>query len=226
MPWPVLGKPQGMDDWIQIIILALVAGSAIFGKVTKTLIRKFSPKKDPETPVLGRPEPALRRPPPPARPVARPMPQAPTATPQGSGPVAPPARPRPVSKFPRVESLPQMLRGVFAQLGEAGEATQSRPAPPPVAPPPHARAAPGVERTGRQPVAARQRTRSKAGTAPADKARPRVASVEKSGIRKTQIKDSPLGTVRHPTRASLRRAIIMNEILSPPLALRRDDERE
>lgn len=223
MPWPVLGKPQGMDDWIQIIILALVAGSAIFGKVTKTLIRKFSPKKDPDTPVPGRPVPLPRRPPPPARPMAQPMPQPPT--PQGSSPVAPPARPRPVSKFPRVESLPQMLREVFAQLGDAEKTSTSRPALPPGARSRPAHAAPEVERTGRQPVAARQRTRSKAGTTPAAKARPRVASVEKSGIRKTQIKDSPLDTVRHPTRASLRRAIIMNEILSPPLALRRDDER-
>ena len=221
MPWPVLGKPQGMDDWIQIIILALVAGSAIFGKVTKTLIRKFSPKKDPDTPVLGRPVPLPRRPPPPARPVARPMP-----SPEGSGPVAPPARPRPVSKFPRVESLPEMLREVFAQLGDVGETPQSKPAPPPTARSRPAHAAPGVERTGRQPVAARKRTRSKAGTTQAVKARPRSVSVEKGGIRRTQIKDSPLGTVRHPTRASLRRAIIMNEILSPPLALRRPDDRE
>ena len=224
MPWPVLGKPQGFDDWIQIIILALVAGSAIFGKVTKTLIRKFSPKKDPETPVLGRPEPALRRPPPPARPMARPMPQAPT--PQAAGPVPSPARPRPASKFPRVESLPKMLREVFKQLGDAGETPPSQPAPPPVAPSPPPRAAPGIERTGSKPVAARQRTRSKPGATPAAGVWPLVASVTESDVRKTQIKDSPLDTVRHPTRASLRRAIIMNEILSPPLALRRVDERE
>ena len=226
MPWPVLGKPQGFDDWIQIIILALVAGSAVFGKVTKTLIRKFSPKKDPDAPVLGRPEPLPRRPPPPARPVARPMPQAPTATPQAAGPVAPPAQPRPASRFPRVESLPQMLRGVFKQLGDAGETPPSRSAPLPAAPPPQARAAPGIERAGRKPVAARKRARSKPGASPVAGVRPLVASVAEGDVQETQIKDSPLDTVRHPTRASLRRAIIMNEILSPPLALRRDDERE
>lgn len=226
MPWPVLGKSQGMDDWIQVIILALVAGSAVFGKVTKTLIRKFSPKKDPDTTVLGRPEPARRRPPPPARPMARPMPQPPMATPQATGPVAPPARPRPVPKFPPVESLPKMLREVFAQLRDAGETSPSRPSPPPAAPPPPARAMPGVERTGRKPVAARKRARSKPGATPAAGVWPLVASVADGDVRKTQIKDSPLDTVRHPTRASLRRAIIMNEILSPPLALRRVDERE
>ena len=221
MPWCVLAKAEGLDDWIRIIILLFVAGSAVFGAVTKALIRKFSPKKDADTPALGRPEPVRLRPPSPARPVARPMP-----TPQGSGPVAPPARPRPVTKFPSVESLPEMLREVFAQLGDAEETPPSRPAPPPVAAPPRARAVPGIERTGRKPVAARQRARSKPGAAPAAGVRSRVASVADGDVRKTAIKDLPPGTVRHPTRASLRRAIIMNEILSPPLALRPVDERE
>jgi len=121
---------EGLDDWIQIVVIIMVIGASAFGAVSKKLIKAFTPeesdeavsKKSPEGQVPPRPGP-VQRPAPPARPVARPMPVTPTSEASPLPPVARPVPPRPVRR-----SQVERQRGL---LGEAepppARASQPRP---------------------------------------------------------------------------------------------------
>ncbi len=244
----VVAQLDGLGDWIQTIIFLLVVGSAALGSIAKVLIRKFSPKEPPGPAKLDRrTAPRRQRPVPPlARPVARPMPQRPTPQAQAPPPVASPMGPQPKLDQPRVDSLPEMLREVFSQLTDTVETVQPRPPHParPVGGPGQRPTPPRPKRSRRRPAHPLGRTLPEAAPKTRrDMLAGRPGGTEglldglamswdsayelpaQDGIQKSKGRGFQPGAIQHQTRASLRRAIIMSEVLGPPLAIRPPDER-
>lgn len=179
--------------------------------------------------------PEVARPLPPTRPTSPPPPLARPA------PEAQPPRPAKTLGIPR-ELLPEGLQEVLAEAVPELVRPKPRPQTPPSAQRPPVRTQQKAS-SGRQRTALpSERSKMKKSQRPADSAErlgtmtssfdvepPRESSVDayvESHIShlKHPVEDVPLGTAAHarrlPSRAALRHAIIMSEILSPPRALR------
>jgi len=234
---------QFNTDWIEtIVVVAIVAMSAL-GSVAKFFIRKFSPQNERDgTPrrVPGRPM-TQRGPPGLQRPVARPLP------PRSGRPVVPGhtdrERPAPTRREPI--PLPEPLRDILAEV--VPELVPPRQPPPASSGPPKRatvehRASDKEEASRRRvvvssPARKTQTTRSQ-GKASAKHARPasakprantteqRIGHLESNldSMAYTSTGDPApidhLSAIKHPSRHALRTAIIMNEILGPPVSLR------
>ncbi len=215
---------QDIGDWIQgVVVLIIIAGSALGGlgkAITAKLDRareaaKAKGEGQQETPrtirqvtPVARPMPPPRRPPQVfERPVARPLP--------------PQVRTQPRADMP--PTFPPVVRTILDMvLDGAVDLEAAVPTPPPQ---PRRARPPAPQRVTEPPPA-----------------RPKVGrrSIEEREERKAELVEKRIGHVqRHvapatapaspddgitlfdrPTHSDLRRAIILNEILSPPLALR------
>ncbi|MGD2110394.1 MAG: hypothetical protein PVI86_13515 [Phycisphaerae bacterium] len=248
---------QGIDDWVEIIIVALIFGASAIGAVSKKLIEVFSPKDQQDKPT-SRPRQQGGKPaPPPTRP--RPSPSTistrmqPVPPPHG-GPQRrqPPARPARTPLPPPVVARPT---------------TPPPPRPAPTAKPAEPRRAvpPGVvpAEPRRKPASpARRRTAQPDEPVPVEflvstldheDEVVEAAVVEHLGVLESKLTlseeefaravearmgrmDADLTTpadasdakpaatgISTPTRSALRHAVVMNEILGLPVALRPPD---
>ena len=247
MDW--LLAESDLSDWLQgLLLILLVAGSA-FAAVAKKLIEFFGGKKADDSAAAGDKPTARSIHQKPQRPVARPMTQQPRPAPPGTPPVASPfpsqatpetprpvqllrpptapgpppspvvpsslVRERPPARQSFHEALPSEKPSV---VGSAGDVHAHLPS----------EDLGGAHLAGKihrdLPSEVRAGKRKARGERPAPSRRvsrpPLIAEVAAEAAA-----DQGLGDfVRHPTRAELRRAIIMKEILGPPVVLRPLDE--
>jgi hypothetical protein len=233
---------ERMADWLEWLVPMVVIALAVLGNITRALTKSKARKEEKRS--GPRPEDHRRHhPPAPPRPVARPAPVRPVARPIPSH-----ERPRPAVTAPapprraqphRVDSLPDLLKEVFGQLREAASASPapaSKPAPP----------SPPVESTPTPPrprKARRRKLLATANRASTPPAAPKPAElrdhhlrhledsfatvtepeIDEFAIAADEIGSLRLG-VRRPGRTDLRRAVILSEVLSPPLSLRDPDD--
>ena len=216
---------QDPGDWIQgVVVLIIIAGSALSG-VAKAITAKLDRARE-AAKAKGEGQQEAPRTIRTVTPVARPMPP-PRRPPQlFEHPVAKPLPPQ-VRTQPRTDLPPAFPPVVRTILDMVLDGAVDLDAAVPTPPPPRAR---------REGPPAPQRPQA---TAPL---RPKVGrrSIEEQEERKAELVEKRIGHVqRHvapvaapassddgmtlfdrPTHRDLRRAIILNEILSPPLALR------
>ena len=223
--------PVEIDNWIEIIVLILVFGGTIFAAIAKKLIAMFSPDEtgatkdgplgvegDDVTPVSP-PRPAR-----PAYPVARPMPPRPGAPTTSAPPMMQPSpsrpRPRPVTEVTPEE--PAWRPPVEAQRTPPVPQPSVRRRP---APPPRARPAQPIAVAEREPVEDTfEHLHPEEDPGHLD---PKAHPEHVAATLQARAADIPAAapmTVGPLTRESLRRAIVMNEILGLPRALRDFDE--
>jgi hypothetical protein len=240
----VLLQNSGDFNWIEIIVVLVLVGGSALGSIGKWLIEKTSPKTDRKPDDGGRTaaagtgagqaEPSVpRRRAPSARPVARPMPGT---EPQETPVPRPQARPLPPSPTARPYVSQEPPKPAVVPLPER----KPRPVkPPPVRPVMKpAPAPPPKRRTPRVPSRPKKRKlgRLEPGLHP---------TLGEEEDRKFELREHRLGKlqaqaevepepeevvegydpIRSPTRRSLRHAILMREILGPPVALRPPDDR-
>lgn len=230
-------------EWIRILVILLVVGGSFFGKIGKKLIERFSPQAPEKPQAPNVPTESLRRDPTPpvarpSRPVARPAPPPPRVPVARAAPVRPVAPQRPV-----IATAPAARRPVQPPVSAKTETPRREVTPTPVGErEPESRrrrqraarttAPPSRRKTGNlearvderfkplesslehraEQIAARVEKhlgRLKPQTAPA--ARPDEAASESEGFAR-------------PSRSELRRAVVLREILSPPIALRAPEE--
>lgn len=237
---------QHDSGWIEGVIWAVLIGAGVLSQLGSGIIKYFKERDEKKRRAnQPTPPPPLSRPPkrqvaPPRPPVGRPRP----ARPMGR-PAQPPARPR--TQLP--QDLPEGLREILGEV--IPELVPPRkPAPPrrpaPSAPPPQR---PASQRPASPPPQARPRQ-----VAPERPIRPVTSSIHVDEPRIAELKSSlddegakvaaqvqsSIGDLRHPladvaqavahpsyspAQVALRQAIVMNEILMPPVALRPDDDR-
>ncbi len=216
-----------LSDWMEFAIIAVLIGMSVFGAVAKWLIKQFGGKvpgqtpEEAQTPRTQQPRPAARPSvQPPARPrpaPARPVVQAPRIEPGTSTaqPRPPTIRPRPV---PIQLQRPQSIQPV-----------RPEPTPQPAREPAPVSGHPSTLGTIRQrhldtydsPIDERH----------LDVAMPSEGVVHPSteaGYAEVSAEHGTLiglGLSTRPSVIALRRAIVMSEILGPPLALRSDEQR-
>jgi hypothetical protein len=200
-------------DWIEgVVVLVIIALSAL-GSIAKPLIKKFGGKDPDELRKRQMEQPVERRAPArPAHPPARPTPARPRLQPAIEPPVAQarPARPVPPSVARPAPPTPRR------PVPRPTPSQSVRPRPKPVA---------NSERDlSERHLAKLESTvteRHLKTTPPSeDVVHPATEAAHAyehavSGI------DEEMEAIRRPTRAALRRAIVMNEILGPPVGLRR-----
>ena len=236
---------QDIGDWIEgIIVLVIIAGSALSG-IGKAIVNKLNRSREEAEAQRrreGQPRPQRVTDRPAVPPVARPMPPRRPASTIEHRPVAwpltpPTARRRPHAEVP--QPIPPVLQTILDVVLDGGvelETVVRKPRPPqPAAEPPVS----GSARTSRvQPPPAPRPSKTKV-----PKLATRRRSIEDREEQKAKLVEKRLGHVvphvasttplsstgdesvlfDRPTRTDLRRAIILNELLSPPLALRRLD---
>ena len=222
---------QDIGDWINVIIvLVIVAGSAL-GGIVKAITAKLnrsreeveaerdlqerqtSPRRmDRPAPPVARPMPPRRRPPPVMqRPVARPF--------------NPPAPQSQTAPQPEVSTtLPPMVKTILETFLDVDiERQPPQPRPTSLQPPPRPRPAkskvpkPAV---GRRSIEEREERKAKLVEKRIGRVEPHVASAVSPPS-----PDDSGSMFERPTHADWRRAVVLNEILSPPLALRPPNER-
>lgn len=149
------------------------------------------------------------------RPTARPAPQ--TVRVRGLVPTEPP---RPDRRTGRVAPPPR-------QQGVTRESAQLR--SPSTPPKPSRRNQPRQTKVASSPEHTHierkllPSTAKKAAARQAKKTRADDGAIIEGDIRESEIRDD-IDRIRHPSLADLRRAILMNEILGPPLCLRKPDD--
>ena len=204
-----------ISDWIEGVVWLLIIGGSVLAGIAKPLIKKFGGEV---------PDEAEKR-------------REEASRPQPARPAHPPARSMPAR--PRLQPA--------TELSEA-EARPAQPVPPFVAtsvPPTPRRpvARPSPSRSVRaKPRAAAQHERDlsehhlakfhsgleerhlKAAAPSEGVIHPgtEAAHVDASVVSRV---DEEMDAIRHPTRTALRRAIVMNEILGPPISLRPPNDR-
>lgn len=213
----------GSPDWIQGVVLLLVIGLPVLNGIVKAIAGKLSGTKD-ETasptpqqrersrpPVArargSKPQPAHQPPPP----VARPQPPRPA--------VSPPRRSAPQdAPPPAFAPLIEMIRERIEERPRVRQ--QQRPAPKPVEKPQRqpvrsARPSSTKKRKQHESIAERERRLSRA-------REERMGHVREGVV--APVVQKPIDHADHwhtrMNRQSLRRAIVLSEILAPPLALR------
>ena len=235
------------DDfgWLEGIFYLIVIAIGALSSVANAIIKRIKDKKErerlkepvpkPPAPSSGRAGMEPVRPRPPARDVARPRPPVARARrPESRTPSQPPGPP------PRTESPPQRPSGIPRELLPEGvEEVLSEVFPQLLQPKPSKRREPAPAASRAElPVAKPRRAKGKSKPKEVEAIGPGL-EIGASGI--SSHVDSHIGNFEHliedvspvdattgrriPSRASLRRAIVMNEILMPPKSLRHDDDR-
>ena len=216
-----------LGDWMEFAIIAVLIGMSVFGAVAKWLIKQFGGDASGQTPGQAlkpqsqQPQPTARPSvPPPDRPrpaPARPVVQAPRIEPRTST-----AQPRPPTIRPR--PVPVQLR-----RPQPIQPVRPEPTPQPAREP-----APLI---GHPPTPGTIRQRhldvydSAIDERHLDVAMPSEAVVHPSteaGYAEVTAEHGTLiglGLSTRPSVIALRRAIVMSEILGPPLALRSEEQR-
>lgn len=221
-------------DWMEIGVLLLVAAASVLAPIVKKIIQALGPKEsgkevkdilvevEEELDEAPLPAPPARRAPP-GYPVARPRPPARASS--GQPPMAKPMVP------------PPSRRDAVAEIRE------TRPIEPTTLPP---SSPPGPRRSARTPPTrpvppAARSFREERLVHVAKKQRPESQAPKKRMERPLRERDlgdlkpshKPVApgagrerdsAIGHPSRAELRRAILMREILGPPVALRETDD--
>ncbi len=210
-------------DWVELIIILVLVGGGVFSSVAQAIIKKMRGEQPDEPDQAGKAGQA-----PPARapqfPVARPLPPA-GGLPQAAQPRVPvPQVPRPLppAQIHPVPNQPPMARLDHPRVPQP-------PAPRPIETQPGPRPQP-KRRPG-------PRTQPK----PVPQAEPREPKEEvplaqrhlevSADVLHAHTEDDELVLAEHddpihrPTRHALRFAILMNEVLGPPVALRPPDDR-
>ncbi len=219
---------KDIGDWVEaIIVLVVIAGSAL-GGIVKAITSKLNRSKEEieaERELRERrherhPEPRATQPPP----LARPMPPRRPAAKVEHRPVAwPIAQPRaekpPYKEVPR--TVPPAIQTILDVVLDGAvdiEDVFSKPQPRHEAPPAPPRVKERV--TGKRPV--RRRSIEEREEHKAKLVEKRLGHVEPHVAPAATSAPSDAGgeLFERLTRAGLRRAIILNEVLSPPLALR------
>jgi hypothetical protein len=235
----LLQLPEDIKGWVNLIVILLIVGGAALRPVLNWLIAKASPNaKDALEKTAGDPgkskPPAPGRRGPTARPVARPMP----VSGQASEVARPPRGMSPASRM-EVEEVPTLTpaKPVIAPPSTrrpAKRQTQPRPAPLPSSRPPVPAAESRASTSAKSGKRASKRAQKKSPPRPVREVHHELkVHVHGRGTPQTTTEEGEsttacvdeLDAVRHPTRRSLRQAILMSEILGPPLALRMPDER-
>lgn len=234
-----------MEDWVEIIIVLLVVGGSAFGAISKKLIEAFTPKERGDSAHPPRPAPPRPRPPRPTTtpPTVRPTP--PSARPRRE----PPPIERPTvletilgGEIPEAIPIPTEPKRPTPKAERSGSAPPHRPTPPrrpPMPKPRHSESVPSVPpgeaRRGRV-ISAVEDDRTKRGirtptAAPIDvpfgQLESAIAEEIDSAAASAGVRTSSgvaLPGVGSPTPANLRQAILLCEILGPPVALRPDSE--
>jgi hypothetical protein len=215
---------QDIGDWIQgIVVLIIIAGSALSG-LAKAITAKLDRARE-AAKAKGEGQQEAPRTIRPVMPVARPMPP-PRRPPQlFERPVAKPLPPQ-VRTQPRADlppAVPPLVRTILDMvLDGAVDLEAAVPTPPrarPERPPAPQRAkppAPPRPEVGRRAIEAREEQK-------AELLEKRIGHVQRHVAPATAptSPDDGMTLFDRPTHSDLRRAIILNEILSPPLALRR-----
>jgi hypothetical protein len=213
-----------LSDMVETVILLLVIGASVLGSIAKPLIKKFG-GETPEDAMKRRTEQSQRPRPQPARPAhpaARPaQPRPPIAT-------AEPARP--VAQTPSIEpAIPPRVRPTTRPtptrpIARARPAHARRPASEDV---PYAEVSlePDLSERHLRELQTRVEKRHIDAAKPSEEVvHPKTEDAHAYAIDHSAHEEELLA-IRHPTRAFLRQAIVMNEILGPPIALRPPDDR-
>ncbi len=209
---------QDPGDWIQgIVVLIIIVGSALSGlaKAISAKLNRSRMEVEAERERQQRSSPrrmADSPPPPTARPMSPPRLQPPTFQRRVAKPFIPsPSQPR--TELPR--SLPPMVKTLL----EAVLHTEIEVPPPPrpvcLQPPPPPR--PARPKLAKPPVG--RRSIEEQEERKAELVEKRIGHVQ-THVTPTTVAEAGAGPFERPTHRDLRRAIILNEILSPPLALR------
>jgi hypothetical protein len=230
--------PAQLDDWIQIIVILFVVVGSIFGALSKKLIERFTPKDaqrddNQRSQATGGTEPPAQ----PAAPVARPLQPMSRLGPATQHPAARPSSPPPVTEhamptapFPPPPRRARPRAPAAKRLPHPGHVVSE----PAKAEQRLGHLTPVVELTGdREEVAAEQRLGHLETTIEdrddrieavieehlghGDTTRP-TPYAQRSARRRVPV-------FGRATPQVLRQAVLMREILGPPIALRRDDER-
>jgi len=220
---------RNVNDWFEILIFVLIFGGSFIGTITKKLIAYFSPEvKDNKPSQAPLPKPAMR-PPEPTAPVARPM-TAPRPSQRAER--LPPIRPqgesltplRPVAGYPKSTTPARPV-----------PRTANQPVPIPIPKPRPTSQVPATKARSRRQLekksSATTSSSRKASAAPPQK---KATSQHEHGllvdlhekdenviedVAMTEKKLSPRERLLG-SRASLRDAMILSEVLAPPLAMR------
>jgi len=231
----LLQTDGGFSDWIEILIILLVVGGSTIASVGKWFISKLNPeaaenKRKAAMEKSGRP---MRRGlPPPARPVARPLPPREERHEGPQRPVAPPLPPlreiiaeempppTPVTRYddaparPRVPQRPKRAPAPAPMRPRSSTKAQRRVVPPPEA---------------RQERVEKRHLKSSFEVDEDRKFVERAAKLGKLTHAPATADSAPASgefdDIRRPSRKDLRKAIIMNEILGPPVSLRPPEQR-
>ncbi len=222
---------QNIGDWIEGIIVLVIIGGSALGGLAKAIIAKINRSReeaDAQRELQERPPPrAMDRP---ALPMARPMP--PRQRPQAITRERPAARPL-ATQRPQVEvpkNLPPMVQTILdvvldgaVDVEEVFRRPQPRPSrtEPPPAPKPARKSVPKPVRRAQQRATGR-RTIDDREEREAKLLEKRIGHVEPH-VAPAPLPEADPDSFERPTRKDLRRAIILNEILSPPLSIRRTD---
>ncbi len=195
-----------ISDWIEGVILLLVVGGSVLASIAKPLIKKFGGEVPDEAEKrrgeASRPQPARPMP-------ARPRPQPATELSEAKARPAQPVPPFVATSVPptprRPVARPSPSRSVRVKPRAAAQHERDLSE--------HHLAKFHSELEERHLKAA---TPSEGVMHPGTEA----AHVEASVVSHV---DEEMDAIRHPTRTALRRAIVMNEILGPPISLRPPD---
>lgn len=215
-----------ISDWVEgIIVLVIIAGSALSG-IVKAIITKLNRSREEveaERELQERPPPQRMTQRPTVPPVARPMPPRRPAATLEHRPVARPMMPqRPTAEIPKslqpmVQTILDVVLDGAVDVEDVFGKPKPRPTPPP-APPRTAKATVPKRPARRRSIEDREEQKAKL-------VEKRIGHVEThvASATPTSTTDADFEWFERPTRTDLRRAIILNEILSPPLALRRTE---
>ncbi|UCE61060.1 MAG: hypothetical protein JSU63_04780 [Phycisphaerales bacterium] len=242
----LLQSPGGLDDWIQFIVIALFIAGSVLGPIAKKLISATTPEKKKEPPKDGGEWIAVDE----GLPKARPTVPRPTARPMAPipRPAVQPNRPlaRPVTGDAEIKPVtpPQPLAPTVPTMPEA----KPKPTPPqrprrPIRPPvvrPPATASVKPARKPRKPRKSAKPKQFESSVADQKlesvlgKAEDRAFAERAKELGDLHIKDDSdragkavggeFASIRNPSHHALRKAIVMSEILGPPLALRKPDD--
>ena len=215
---------QDIGDWIETIIVVLVVAGSALGGIVKTIITKLNRSKaeiEAERELQqARPTAPRMMERPAIPPMARPMPPRRPAATYEHRPVARPMMPqRPQVEVPR--AIPPVVQTILDVVLDGAvdiEDVFPKPQPhrePPPAPPRTAKATGSKRPAKRRSIEDREEQKAKL-------VEKRIGHVERHVAPATPTSSTDIDSelFERPTRKDLRRAIILNEILSPPLALR------
>ena len=233
-----------IGDWLEGIVVLVFIAASLLGPIAKKLIEKFSPQKaedESDAPRPISPPPLPKRRAPPARPVARPMPSSSEASGQRPPYVPPTTAPRPTVLVERIPSRPPQPRPVVIQTLPRED--QQPPYSPPTARP-YPSSADRHRKTDNEIQTRRTARRSRSKSSATEKSLNQLATVEDLGrradakstkrrrsqpevesVKAAAMPSSPSVLMPRLNPRTLRDAVVLSEILAPPVSLRPVDDR-